>query len=199
MSVKSILCRGVAAAAISSVMASAAAAAVAPVSLEAMLGTVVSPGPFSGRDDVNAATAAGGDFYSMGQGGLVVADFGSLLTGTISVFETTFFCPVIGAVCGGHEETLEILVSDSYAGGFDLTGFTSLGSIGNADAQTGAEVFASGFRYVALIDTTTPGGASFDGFDLDAVLVTPVPLPSIALLLISGMGGLAYVARRKAV
>jgi hypothetical protein len=188
-----------AAAAVVAYTAPSASAALVPVGVEASQGAVVAPGPLPGRDDPLAAIAGpDGSFFSLGFGGLAVFDFGSLIAaGEISIFETTNSCVATASGCFRHLESVEVFVSDSYvAGSLDVSGFVSLGSINNADAEAGVTLYGTGFRYVALIDTTPIDGGSFDGFDIDAIAVTEVPLPMSGMMLLSGLFGAGVLMRR---
>jgi hypothetical protein len=177
--------------------AAAAQAALIPVSAETAPGVFLPSAPTTGRDIIDNAFSTGdGAFYSLGFGGVAVFDFGAILSGSISVLETTFNCALVGDSCVNHPESVQLFVGASYvSGSFDLTGFTSLGEFGNGVGQAGFSVDATGFRYVALIDTSVVGAGSFDGFDIDAVSVAPIPLPAANWLLLSALGGVALLSR----
>ena len=146
-----------------------------------------------------------GGFYSPGRGGIMVFDFGTSFAGQASVFEVTFRCdgPQNPDGTCNFTETANVLAfngdyTPSDDGSIDISAFTLLGSIANGDANTedGAAIsFEGPFRYLAIVDTTDR--RSGDGFDVDAVSVTAVPLPASVLGLMIGMGGLGLMARRR--
>lgn len=153
---------------------------------------------------------AEGGFYSLGRGGAAVFGFGSTFDFSANVFEVTFGCEGPGAgasTCSNFVETADVYaLSGAYSpfdGAFgvaDLTslGFVQVGSIGNGDANApqGASVLISGpFNFLALVDTSRQGA---DGFDVDAVSVSAVPLPASLLLLLSAIGGMGFLRARRA-
>lgn len=175
-------------------------------------------GSSNGRNNpLNALGAADGRFLSLGltaangsNPGFAVFDFGQTFTGPGIVVETTFNCSFDGDTCRGHREQVEVWVGDSYAfGSHDFTavtgGFTRLSEmIGNAEAQNvGASfAFSGSFRYLALVDRSALlQGGSVDGFDVDAVGVTPapapVPIPAALPLMAAALGALGLAARRR--
>jgi hypothetical protein len=163
----------------------------------------------------NALGAPDGKFLSLGltaadgsNPGFAVFDFGQVFTGPGVVIETTFGCRVSGATCAGHREQVEVWVGSDYEFGTHDSaaitgGFTRLdGLLGNADAQNGgaAFTFTGAFRYLALVDRSgVLRGGSIDGFDVDAVGVTPAPAPLPAALPMLGAAlcGLALMSRRR--
>lgn len=157
-----------------------------------------------------------GGFYSLGMGGAAVFGFGTSFGFGAEVHEVTFGCngPQNGDGSCDYNESADVYVlSGAYTpfdGIFDLddligVGFQKVGAIANGAANTadGASVQFSGpFTALALVDTSARNG---DGFDVDAVGVTPVssvaavPLPATALLLggaLLGLGGLGWKRRR---
>jgi len=170
----------------------------------------------NGRDNPNNALGApDGSFLALGlttdatltdenEVGFAVFGFGdSFIGGEASVFEVTFNCSLSGdGSCTYPESTAGYFGNDYDFGSHDLADvlddFTFAGEILNGDAQNGGAVLIPGsFDYIALIDTSGlnyPDGPSFDGFDVDAVGVSEVPLPGAALLMGSGL--LAAAARR---
>ena len=183
------------------VAASAGAATMTyATTIEAQRGTVDKV-TADGRENKNNALGTPDDlFYAMGFGGTAVLGFGETFYKDVTVWEVTFE----PALSGDHDEAVEVFVGSSYVNGtFDISSFTFVGTINNKLAQLGQTLSFPGgpFSYVALVDVTKnlfPDSSSFDGFDLNAVGVSPVPLPAGGLLLLTAIGGLAVARRRKA-
>ncbi len=57
--------------------------------------------------------------------------------------------------------------------------------------------FAGSFDTLRLIDTTPGSSPSDDGYDVDAVGVSPVPLPAAGALLAGALGGMSLLRRRQ--
>jgi hypothetical protein len=145
------------------------------------------------------------NFLSLGLGGYAIFDFGAEFAETVEVVETTW------GNRGGYKEFAEVWVAgsgfdfDAYVTGegFPEDDFVFAGQIDNQDAQGYSAVDLAGlsdspFRYVAILDRT---GGNKDGFDVNAVGVSPVqlnPTPEPGAFLLFGMGlaGL-YAARRR--
>lgn len=169
--------------------------------IDAQRGVVDPARDTAARANVNNALGAPDDlFYTMGFGGTAVLGFGETFYQDATVWEVTFQ----PGLSGDHDEAVEVYVGSSYVdGSFDISSFTFVGTISNKLAQLGQTLSFSGgpFSYLALVDVTQslfPASSSFDGFDLNAVGVSPVPLPAGGLLLLAAIGGLAAARRRKA-
>jgi hypothetical protein len=152
-----------------------------------------------GSDDI--------DFLSLGLGGFAVFDFGVGFQDATVTYETTFNdrdgypekARVYGVGFGFDYDGPDVDgygVMSSPPDLSDTNLFTPLGVVDNADDAGVFELtFETGpYRYLVLEDVTD-SGPSFDGFDVDAVAVTPVPLPGAAWLL--GFGLVAMVGLRR--
>jgi hypothetical protein len=145
------------------------------------------------------------DFLALGLAGYAIFDFGQLFDNQAMVVETTY------GNRQGYPEKAEILVAgENFTSIFenyktDPVGsqnaptdmFASVGYIDNSQMTSTVDLSGQNgpFRYLMVKDTTS-GGQSFDGFDIDAVGVAPVPEPGTVVLLGLGLIGLAG-ARRK--
>jgi hypothetical protein len=128
----------------------------------------------------NALGAPDGKFLSLGRGGEAVFSFGKPFRAIGAVVEITF---------GNRDTYIERV--DLYGGLNNV--FTFLGTLGNA-AAVNAFSFAGTFDQLKLVDVS-PAGAKRDGYDIDALHVSAVPLPASALLLLSAAGAAGAVAR----
>lgn len=132
----------------------------------------------------NALGAPDGKFLSLGLGGAATFTFGTLFGAPGAVVEIT------NGSRAGHFETANIFGIDA------LGGETLLASITNATATTILN-FTGAYLKLKFVDTS-PVLAGRDGFDIDSVQVTAVPLPAGGVLLLGGLGALAFLRRRKA-
>lgn len=171
--------------------------------IDAQRGTVDSRDTPARANTNNALGAPDSNFYSMGFGGIAVLGFGTKFANAAKVWEVTLE-PGLSIDGGTHKEAVAVYAGSSYVNGsFDYSSFTLVGKINNQLAQLGQTLSFSGgpFSYLALVDITEtefPDSSSWDGFDLNAVGVSPVPLPAGGLLLLTAIGGLAAARRRKA-
>lgn len=132
-----------------------------------------------------ALGAADGKFLSLGLGGSATFSFGGLFKPVGAVVEVTY-----GNIAR-HKESVDVFGI--------LKGITTyLGSIKNSD--TGAFSFAGTFSQLKLVDTSPKKGGSTDGFDIDALSVTlvPVPVPAGGVLLLTALAAFGALRRRKA-
>ncbi len=147
-------------------------------------------GSSNDRDNpLNALGATDGKFFSIGLNSEVVLTFGTDFDTSTTVWEVTF-----GNVSTYPEE---VEVYAGLVGG----GFEFVGTILNNVAQGGATLALTGltgtrFDRLKLVDISS-NPPSPDGFDIDSVRVTPVPLPAAAWLFGSALVGVGIIGRRK--
>jgi len=162
----------------------AAASNAAPIYADSVVS--YTPGVFKkvldDRSDPNAALgAADGSFVSLGLGGEIVLAFSQPFKAVGEIFEVTFNDKT------KHPESADIYVGDGVT-------WTLIASVKNYLSTSFA---ATGiFTQLKIVDTTTKG-PSFDGFDIDAVSVSPVPVPAAGLMLAGALAGLGSLRRRQ--
>ena len=140
------------------------------------------------NNPLNALGPANDTFFEIGSGASADFTFGRDFNTDVTVYEVTF-----GNVSRWEES------ADLYVGFGGVFHFVS--SISNADAQNGLLLGLLGlpisvFDTVRLTDTSSLPGI----FDVDAVQVSPVPLPAAAWLFLSALGamfGIKRVAKRQ--
>lgn len=131
----------------------------------------------------NATGGPDGKFLSLGLGGEAVFSFGSSFGSPLTITEITFNRPM-------PNESALIYVGDGMT-------WTLLGSSNNVQADT-TFTFSGIFTKVKVVDTSAKA-RNADGYDIDAIGVSPVPVPAAGLLLAGGLGLLgARKMRRKA-
>ena len=137
----------------------------------------------------NALGAPDGKMLSLGFGGEAILSFGTVFTGPGNIVEITFVNAITGALA--YLEEVQVFLG---VGGV----FSYLTNLKNTTAVTGAPFAFSGtFDQIKLVDVS-PTGRSRDGFDIDSVSVTAIPVPAAGLLLLSAIGGFAMLRRRTA-
>lgn len=140
----------------------------------------------SNRADAgNALGATDGKFYSIGLGGSAIFSFGQMFVSPGSVVEIT------NGSRAGYPESADIFVST------DGVTFAYATSVTNASANNVFSFNVPGGPFSYLKVTDTSGSPSTDGYDIDSISVSAVPLPAGGLLLLGGLGGLAALKRRK--
>jgi hypothetical protein len=156
--------------------------------------------------DGNALGANTSTFRSLGLNGAAVFGFGTAFSGDVKIWETTFnTCSATASgTCSHWPEKVSVFAGNSWDFNnpdflaLDTSTWTSLGVLGNADAQGGGILTTSGvFNYLLLVDNglTTPNPK--DGFDVARVSVSAVPIPAAGWLFGSALIGLAAAARRR--
>ena len=144
------------------------------------------------RSDPNAVKGpADGVFYSLGKGGNLVLDFGNgFVKAPGQISEITFRLE-------GYLEKVRIYVSET----LDFTGAESI-VVSNEQAGlpggTSITFATAAFRYVKLVDIGPRNNGEFgrDGFDVDSISFSPVPVPAAGLMLAGAVAGLGALRRR---
>lgn len=132
----------------------------------------------------NALGAPDGSFLSLGFGGEAIFSFGRSFIAPGTLWEITF------GNRDNHFEEVEVYLG---LGGV----FSFLGNVNNALSTGNSFAFAGTFDQIKLVDIS-PVFSGRDGFDVDAISVSPVPLPAAGLMLLGALGGIAALRRRKA-
>lgn len=138
-----------------------------------------------------------GGFYSLGIGGSADFHFGTNFSGAGAVVEVT------AGTRHNYLERARVFALNVSSGLWDDLGVITNGAGGRTDPGNSALALAItlplrlGDVYSALRLTDMSTGQGRDGFDVDSISVSAVPLPAAGFLLIGAMGGLAALRRRK--
>ena len=145
-----------------------------------------------GAPDGDADTGGGIGFVSSGLYDSLTFGFDKNFTAPVTVFEIT-----------GNRDR-------SYVEKLDLTfsvvsgGQTYVGTIINTSGMPGADddqwaisvMFDAKGPFSSI--TVSDNSSTPDGFDIDAIAVSAIPVPAAGFMLLAGLGGLAAARRRKA-
>ncbi len=153
--------------------------------------------------DSNALDGDTNTFRSLGTGGTAVFGFGTAFKGDVTIWETTFGTCTGTATCSHWPESVNVFAGNSWDFAspnfsIDYSQWTSLGSLGNEEAQEGGTLLAgSEFKYLLVVDRGLQTPTPIDGFDVAKVSVNAVPIPAAGWLFGSALLGLAAAARRR--
>lgn len=138
----------------------------------------------------------GGNWLSLGLGGTAIFSFGALFTTPGAVVEIT------NGSRAGYPESADVYAYFGPAIDFttfnfdDVLNWLPKTSITNASLSNAFTLAGGPFLYLAIRDTS-PGGSGRDGFDIDTIGVTVVPLPAGVALLGSGLAALGFLGMRR--
>ena len=163
------------------------------------------------RTDVDAVNLGGpdGDFFSLGladdptatRGGVAIFSTDVAFTGTIGIAEVTN--------PSNHWEAARVYVGNSLAElEANYLAQLDLGIVDNGKAGTEAaneSVSTTGiWTYIMIEDVSrevygsaADGNSTVDGFDLDSLELSPVPLPGAVLMLGTALVGMGALRRRR--
>ncbi|MFZ3584582.1 VPLPA-CTERM sorting domain-containing protein [Loktanella sp. DJP18] len=145
-----------------------------------------------GAPDGDFVGGIGNGFFSMKNTDQVVLTFGTSFAGSIYIYEVT------GGNVNNNVEGLNFTLIAQDFGGNQVAGvFNNMGTkVSGTTARYEIEFASTGGPFTSLIVQDNSGTA--DGFDLDAIAVSAVPVPAAGLLLLGALGGLGAMRRRKA-
>ncbi|MEM6941956.1 MAG: VPLPA-CTERM sorting domain-containing protein [Pseudomonadota bacterium] len=156
------------------------------------------------RTDADAINfgAADGSFYSLGLSNAsgtseLIIRIDPAFRGPASIVEVTN--------PGLHKEAANVFVArEDSNGDFDGSTVLFVGQVNNGAGGSVPDVnsvsFSGVWNFLIFQDQSTTvysDTRSTDGYDIDAVTVSPVPLPAAGLLLMSVLGGLGLMGRRR--
>lgn len=145
-----------------------------------------------GAPDGDFVGGTGNGFFSMKNADQVSLTFGTQFAGSIYIYEVTG-----GNVAANKEGLNFTLVAEDFAGNQVAGVFNTQGTkVSGTTSRYEIKFDSIGGPFTSLIIKDNSGTA--DGFDLDAVGVSAVPVPASALLLLGAFGGLGALRRRKA-
>ena len=132
-----------------------------------------------------------GGFYSLGLGGSAVFGFGTNFGAPGSVIEVT------AGSRSGHRESLLVEAFNIATGLWENLGaITNQGPTGLTLAVSLNLTPGAAYSLLRLTDTSEVRSGR-DGWDIDSISVSAVPVPAGGLLLLGALGGLAALRRRK--
>lgn len=139
------------------------------------------------------------DFLSLGRGGEAIFSFGTLFSGKVSLWETTWGKKNSQS---DYDERVAVFVGNLLNG--QESDWLRIGEIWNIRdnayrSATGASLSIgnnNAYQYLKLVDLT-PRGNSDDGFDVNAVAVEAIPEPLTMSGLALGVSGMMMARRRR--
>jgi len=146
-----------------------------------------------GVEDVGGSFSAGGFTSTANFVSGLTYTFGGFFTGPLTIWEVT----------GGGENNVSYIEKLTFTLFNSVTNAMQMGSVINIDgAGDGMDrwrietAVAGTFDSLFVQDDSDLDGGR-DGFDIDAIAVSPVPLPASSLLLLAGLGAFGALRRKK--
>jgi len=145
-----------------------------------------------GMQDVDGSFSAGG-FTSTANFDELEYTFGSFFTGPLTIWEVTGG----GDTNPTYVEELTFRLFNSVTEAFQLGTVVNVEGVGDGIDRWRVETEVAGvFDKLFVSDASVLSGGR-DGFDIDAIAVSAVPLPASALLLLAGLGAFGAMRRKK--
>lgn len=151
-------------------------------------------GTDSDRDEpANALGENDGEFFEIGFGSTVILTFGTLFTSPGFVIEVT------NGSTASWPEFINIFVGNLLDDTWQAVDQNPISNSGAQGAPGFQFTFGGGpFDALKIVDISTfPQNSETGGYDIDAVRISPIPLPAGGVLLLTALGGLAIARRRK--
>ena len=146
-----------------------------------------------GAEDVDGSFSAGGFTSTANFVSGLTYTFGGFFTGPLTIWEVT----------GGGENNRSYIEQLSFTLFNSVTTAMQMGSVININGDGDGidrwrieTAVAGTFDSLFVQDASDLSGGR-DGFDIDAIAVSPVPLPASSLLLLAGLGAFGAMRRKK--
>jgi len=145
-----------------------------------------------GMEDVDGSFSAGG-FTSTANFDELTYTFGSFFTGPLTIWEVT----------GGGDtnplyiEMLTFRLFNSDTNAEQEGTVVNVEGVGDGIDRWRVETEVAGVFDMLFVSDASLLSGNRDGFDIDAIAVSAVPLPASALLLLAGLGAFGAMRRKK--
>jgi hypothetical protein len=147
-----------------------------------------------GMQDVDGSFSAGG-FTSTANYTELTYGFGSFFTGPLTIWEVTGG----GDTNPTYIEQLEFTLFNSETNATQMGTVVNVEGVGDGIDRWRVETAVAGVFDVLFVSDASDLSGGRDGFDIDAIAVSAVPLPASALLLLAGLGAFGAMRRKKSV
>ena len=145
-----------------------------------------------GMEDVGGSFSAGG-FTSTANFEELTYSFGSFFTGPLTIWEVTGG----GDTNPSYIEQLSFELVNSVTLASVLGTIINVTGVGDGIDRWRIETEVAGVFDSLIVSDSSDLSGGRDGFDIDAIAVSAVPLPASALLLLAGVGAFGAMRRKK--